>query len=258
MRITLAKILARDRSLAVAVPNSAPFAGTSGPRMTRSRADASRSFAAHPPLAKGRLTSPGESLSVKLTVALVECREEGRGWEASERPALGPWMRHKTGFGREKRRAVSTILATVTTVVVAIVASVAVSGFVFGALFQSSNGVRVVVIAESLPASAFMAGGSTTTFTCATSSSGAFLSLTNSGSGRGTVAGVTITWAGNDNPFSVSGVCAVGASGSSTATFHLLFPATTKITPSAVAGQPFSGTVTLSNGAQILFTGSWG
>jgi hypothetical protein len=52
-------------------------------------------------------------------------------------------------------------------------------------------------------------------------------------------------------------VCSIGASGSTTATTYLVFPATSKITPSAVSGQTYTGTVTLSNGAQLLLTGTW-
>ncbi len=224
--------------------------GTLGPRYTRSRADASGSFASRHPLAKRAPTTSEEPLSLRLTLGFVESNEDDQ-WR------YGPRTRRKTRLSQEKRRAVSSLLAMLITVVVAVIASVAVSGFVFGTLFQSSHASQIVVVAELLPASAFTTGGSTTTFACASTSSGAYLTLLNSGSGRAVVAGVTITWAGTDDFFRVSGACAIGASGSTTATSYLIFPTTTKITPSAVTGQPFSGTVALSNGAQLLFTGMW-
>ncbi len=83
------------------------------------------------------------------------------------------------------------------------------------------------------------------------------MSLTNTGTGSAAVATVSITWGGSNTAFTVSGACNIGASGSTTATTFIIFPSTTKITPSAAAGQVYTGTVTLSNGAQLLFTGTW-
>jgi hypothetical protein len=155
----------------------------------------------------------------------------------------------------------STILAMVITVVVAVIASVAVSGFVFGTFEQAQHPPQILVTGVSLSASYFLAGGTTTTFTCAASSSAATVSLTNAGSGSGTVVGVMITWAGSDNAFTPSGACKIGAAGSSTSTAYVTFPSTSKLSSrgavDATPGQPFTGTISLSNGAQLLFTGVW-
>jgi len=162
----------------------------------------------------------------------------------------------------EKRRAVSPILATVLTIAMAVVASFAVGGFVFGTISQSQIAPQITVSGQSLPASAFVTGGSTTTITCSTIPSGAYLSLTNTGSAKGTVAGVTITWAGTNNAFTLTGGCTVGALGSSTATSYINFPSSNKLTApgavNAVSGGKFTGTVTLSGGVRLVFTGIWG
>ena len=168
----------------------------------------------------------------------------------------------KIEFRHEKRRAVSPILATVLTIAMAVVASFAVGGFVFGTISQSQIATQITVSGQSLPASAFVTGGGTTTITCATIPSGAHLSLTNTGSAKGTVTGVTITWAGTNNAFTLTGGCTVGALGSLTATSYINFPSSNKLTApgavNAVSGGRFTGTITLSSGVSLVFTGIWG
>jgi hypothetical protein len=149
------------------------------------------------------------------------------------------------------------IIATVLIIAVTLIASVAIGGFVFGIFAQGQNSAQIAVTGTALLAADFLTGGSTTTFTCAASSSLAYLTLTNTGTGSASVATISITWAGSNTAYTLTGACAIGASGSATATQYIIFPATTKITPSAVAGQAYTGTVTLSNGAQLLLTGTW-
>jgi hypothetical protein len=71
------------------------------------------------------------------------------------------------------------------------------------------------------------------------------------------VTGISIAWAGGNTAYTVSGTCNVGASGSGTATIYIIFPAYNTITPSAIVGLTYTGTVTLSDGEKILFTGTW-
>jgi flagellin-like protein len=157
-----------------------------------------------------------------------------------------------------KRNAVSPIIATVLIIAVTLIASVAIGGFVFGIFAQGQNSAQVAVTGTALLAANFLTTNAGKTFTCASSSSAAYLTLTNTGSGSASVATVAITWAGGNSAYTLlSGVCSIGASGSTTATTYLVFPATSKITPSAVSGQTYTGTVTLSNGAQLLLTGTW-
>src|SRR6267142_4535527 len=158
---------------------------------------------------------------------------------------------------RRERRAISPIIATVLIIAVTLIASVAVSGFVFGIFGQGQNSAQVAVTGTALQAADFQTGGSTTSFTCASSSSAAYLTLTNTGSGSASVSTVSVTWAGGNTAYSGPTNCNVGPSGSSTATTYVIFPITSTITPSAISGQTYTGTVTLSNGAQLLFTGTW-
>ena len=160
-------------------------------------------------------------------------------------------------FDLSRRRAISPIIATVLIIAVTLIASVAIGGFVFGLFAQGQNSAQVAVTGTALKASDFLSGGSTKTFTCATTSSGSYMTLTNTGSGSAAEATVSFTWAGGTTAYVGPTNCNIGASGSATATTYLLFPATSQITPSATAGQSYSGTVTLSNGAQLLFTATW-
>ena len=163
----------------------------------------------------------------------------------------------RSRFNRNMRRAVSPIIATVLIIAVTLIASVAIGGFVFGIFAQGQNSAQVAVTGTALLAADFLSTGGTSTFTCASASSLAYLTLTNTGTGSASVATISITWAGANKAYSVSGACNIGASGSTSATTYLIFPVTTQITPSAIAGQVYTGTVTLSNGAQLLMTGTW-
>ncbi len=112
--------------------------------------------------------------------------------------------------------------------------------------------VPVSIVLVALRAADFLTGGTTTTFTCASAVTGSYIALTNTGTTGVSVIDVSIMWAGVNNHFVGAGTCNIGASGSATATEYIIFPATTKMTPSAVVGQPFQLVVTLSNGSQLL------
>jgi hypothetical protein len=122
---------------------------------------------------------------------------------------------------------------------------------------QVGQAAQIAVTETALVAADFLTGGTTKTFACATSSSLAYLTLTNTGKGTALVTRISITWAGGNTTYTVSGTCNVGASGSGTATIYIIFPLYNTITPSAIVGQTYTGTVTLSDGEQILFTGTW-
>ncbi len=163
----------------------------------------------------------------------------------------------KIRIASKSRKAISPIIATVLIIAVTLIASVAIGGFVFGIFAQGQNSAQIAVTGTALLAADFTSAGTTSTFTCAATSSLAYLTLTNTGTGSATVATVSITWAGGNTAFTLSGPCTIGASGSATATEYIIFPITTKITPTAISGQAYTGTVTLSNGASLLLTGLW-
>jgi len=154
---------------------------------------------------------------------------------------------------------IDSIVATVLVVAVTLVASIATAGLVFGVFGQAGNPAQIAVTGVALTAAGFGTGTSGRV-TCVTSSPAApYVALTNTGTGILAVASVTITWAGNDNSFTlVSGTsCPVGAAGTTSATTYAEFTATPELRTAVTTGQSFTGAVTLSNGAMVLFSGTW-
>src|SRR6267378_1444114 len=126
-------------------------------------------------------------------------------------------MSSSSGLKLRKRRAISPIIATVLIIAVTLIASVAIGGFVFGIFAQGQNSAQVAVTGTALLAANFLAAGTTKTFTCATTSAGSYLTLTNTGSGSASVATISITWAGGTTSFTGPTNCNISASSSASA-----------------------------------------
>jgi len=122
-----------------------------------------------------------------------------------------------------------------------------------------STYAQLSVTGTSLNAADFAAGAAGD-ITCVTSGPASpYITLTNTGTASATVTSITITWAGANSGFDLHAAttCSVGAAGSASATTFAQFTTTPKLAEPPVVGQTYSGIVTLSNGAQILFTGIW-
>jgi len=139
-------------------------------------------------------------------------------------------------------------------IAVTLIAAVAIGGFVFGIFGTASQTAQIAVTTVTAPKADFAAAG--TTFSCATTAIGAatnaYLVLTNTGTAAATATVVTVTWAGQNNAFTPAAACSIGAAGSATATTYINLLAGATLTTGAVTGQTFQGTVTLSNGAEVL------
>ena len=158
-----------------------------------------------------------------------------------------------------QRKAISPIIATVLIIAVTLIASVAVGGFIFGVFGQAQNSAQIAVTGAALTAVGF-GTGTGGSVTCVTASPATpYLTLTNTGTGNAAVASITITWAGADNafPLAASATCVIGAAGTASATTYAEFSGLPLVTTPADKGQAFTGTVTLTNGAQLLFSGTW-
>ena len=160
-----------------------------------------------------------------------------------------------------QRRAISPIIATVLIIAVTLIAAVAIGGFVFGIFGSASQTAQVAVTTVTAPAGDFAAAADT--FTCATAATAgnAYIVLTNTGTAAATVTGVTIIWAGVNNAFTDPATCEVGAAGAAGATVasteYINLPAASVLTADATTGATVQGQVTLSNGAQVLFSGTF-
>ena len=152
----------------------------------------------------------------------------------------------------------STVTATVTTTLISVSTTTTTTTNSTHPAQASMAQVSVMVV--NLRAADFLAAGTTSTFTCG-AAAGSFLALTNTGTAGTSVMFVTLTWTGHTNVFSsVGATCtnAIGAAGSATATNNLLFPTTTIVsTTNAAFGGAYSGTIALSSGAALLFTGQF-
>ena len=157
------------------------------------------------------------------------------------------------------RRAISPIIATVLIIAVTLIAAVAVGGFVFGIFGSTSNSAQISVTGTTITAAGF-GTGTAGTVTCVTTAPAApYISLTNTGTAASAVTGITITWGGANNLFALTAAttCNVGAAGTATSVTYAQFVGTPDVTVAPVVGQTLSGTVTMANGAILLFTGNW-
>jgi flagellin-like protein len=159
------------------------------------------------------------------------------------------------GKGRRKqRRAVSPVLATVILIAITLIAAVAIAGFVFG-LFGAFTSTAQISI---------------TSVSCSANNKLCTLVLTNSGtastqsgtSGTITFGGQTVTMQCGATPLtSVSGSTTVTTGGTGTTAItagqsQLIY---CSWNPSgAQPGQQFVGAVSLANGAQVQFSGTFG
>ena len=153
--------------------------------------------------------------------------------------------------------AISPITATVLVVSSCLVASLATTGFVFGVFGTSTNSAQVAVTAASLRSADFLPMNTGKAFTCGATAA-SFITISNTGTAGTSVTSATINWAGQTNSFALASGsgCAVGAAGSATATQNMLF-VSEKLLTTATSGGTFTGSVTLANGAVLIFTGTF-
>jgi len=113
-------------------------------------------------------------------------------------------------------------------------------------------GGQVAVTDAELPAGYFTENGTTSTFACGSSPSGAYLVLTDQNKAGDAVASVTISSFGAETVFTPSGSCDVGSE-----TTYITFPATSQISPSPRSGQSYEGLVSMADGVPVTFQGTW-
>ncbi len=171
-------------------------------------------------------------------------------------------------FNRHGRRAISPIVATVLIVAVTLVASVAIAGFVFGIFASQGNSAQIAVTGTALRAGDFTSSGATVNrlFACVTAGTST-ITVTNTGSAGAYVTALTLTWAGQTATFTDTAdtqpatQCAVTPAGTITAIFNIQFAAGQSVfgnggTAASIGGS-FTGTVTTSNGAVLLYAGTF-
>jgi flagellin-like protein len=159
------------------------------------------------------------------------------------------------------RKAISPIIATVLIIAVTLIAAVAIGGFVFGIFGSSSNSAQVSVTSQNLLAADFTTGAVVAP-TCNVAGAANDIVVTNTGTAASSVTGVTITYAGSVNSFTPSTGCLVAAAGNAGATTNgnpmaILFSGANHLAVGATTGQSYTGTVTMANGAVLIFAGTF-
>ena len=181
---------------------------------------------------------------------------------------------------KRSRRAITPIIATVLIIAVTLVAGVAIAGYVFGLFGAGTQTAQVQVLSTSVPSGviavkgwayngtnptlgtvgiAIFCNNDSPDHAPASNGTVATLRFTNKGVVNTKVIGIALTFGGVTYAASFSGTapqtgCTIASSGSLTMHLTRVSVATGV---SVTAGGQFVGTITLSTGAQIPFTGAF-
>jgi len=142
---------------------------------------------------------------------------------------------------RSKHKAISPVLATVILIAITLIAAIAIAGFVFGLFGSFTKTATVTASVVSCGATPEVANPVCT------------LTLNNSGTASATVITGSITYGGSTS----TGVHTAWSGGVLTAGTNT--PGTITFTDTNVpsTGEAFTGSLSLSNGAAIPFTGNF-
>jgi len=139
---------------------------------------------------------------------------------------------------KQKRKAISPVLATVILIAITLIAAIAVAGFVFGLFGSFTSSAKVQV----------------STSTLAHAITGSILAL-NTGTSNTNVNSITLTYGGQ--------TCTPTITAPTPATITAGVASGVSLTVAAggcaagTAGESYSGMLYLSNGAQVPFTGTF-
>jgi len=142
------------------------------------------------------------------------------------------------------RKAISPVLATVILIAITLIAAIAIAGFVFGLFGSFTSSAQ---ISAQVSACYVSPGANATTNRC-------FLTLRNTGTSNAAFTGGSIKVGG------INTACTFGggpASGTSVPASGSLKIACTAGGTAQTAGSQAVGTISLSNGASVPFSGTW-
>ena len=138
----------------------------------------------------------------------------------------------------KRRKAISPVLATVILIAITLIAAIAIAGFVFGLFGSFTSTARVTVNAVAL------AHGATP---------GGTMVAYNSGTSNANANGITLTYGGQTCPAAITGSPVAITAGTAPG---ITLPITAgSCTTASVSGQSFTGMLSMSNGAQVPFSG---
>jgi flagellin-like protein len=141
---------------------------------------------------------------------------------------------------KKTRKAISPVLATVILIAITLIASIAIAGFVFGLFGSFTSTAQVTVV----PVTCNNSPNSPGTLTCT-------LTIKNTGSSSTSVTAVFLAYGTQVPGTGCSPVVSAGQSTTCTAIFNL-----TPTTSTIPVGQAVQGSITLSNGASVPWSGT--
>ena len=172
-----------------------------------------------------------------------------------------------------KRPGITPVLATIILIAITLIAGVAIAGFVFGLFGTLSNSPNVTVITNNLPHCVVNTPAATATLTwtcfgattivtsvslttvsgvaCGSVAADAWIQFRNSGGGIGTIQSLTINVNGVIVTFTPN--CPIAASG----TVYVTFGSIVINGSPPNAGDGFTGTAVMTNGASVPFVGAF-
>jgi len=148
---------------------------------------------------------------------------------------------------RKNRKAISPVLATVILIAITLIAAIAIAGFVFGLFGSFTSTAQVSATTVNIPAT--LTGTAIAAPTCGAVASGTNLALQNTGTSAATVGTITISYTGHTYTVAAPAGCTVGAGASEGLTFTAIGAA------AAPSGVEFTGSMSMSNGGVVSFTG---
>ncbi|HEV2389999.1 MAG TPA: archaellin/type IV pilin N-terminal domain-containing protein [Nitrososphaerales archaeon] len=159
-------------------------------------------------------------------------------------------------YRKSTRRAISPLIATVVIIATTLIASVAISGFVYGFSSSAENNALVEVTGIMIPTTVNLG---VTVVVCSPNSGnsfGGYVQLYNSGTVATYVNSLVFTYAGVTLSVAPSGIPGVSCTVPPESSLYLLV-ISLPVSLSSPVGSPYTGYVSTSNGADVLFLGSF-
>jgi len=152
-----------------------------------------------------------------------------------------------------QRKAISPIVATVLIIAVTMISAVSIGGFVFGMFGSDSNSAQVQITGISLVGATLAGGTNSASPTCSTGTAPNSIILTNTGTSPASATSISITYGGTVYTFAITGACTVTAAGLASGNPLTITMAATDRVAGAASGLTYTGTVTMDNGAILIF-----
>jgi flagellin-like protein len=149
----------------------------------------------------------------------------------------------------KRRRAISPVLATVILIAITLIAAIAIAGFVFGLFGSFTSSARVSQLSVNV---AHPTAANPLVYACAAApGAGNYIGLSNTGTSNVNVMTISLTYGGNTYT-STQVTCPVNAGST-----EYLTIAANALGGTAVAGQAYTGSVSMSNSGAVPITGTF-